>query len=148
LYTTVQYATTDADMEEFEIIDYVTLSVRTVGTVYGAYRWWMVCSDEASWFRGDAIGNTNLGKLIGGAAVTDIDGAAGYSPLYDTFTLLAFLGNGWDAKNAYKNYGWDSFDFTLQATQGLSRLLMFLDKVAKLNIVTPQKPWTRFLKVA
>jgi hypothetical protein len=61
--------------------------------------------------------------------------------------LLAILGNGWDAKNAYKNYGWDSFDFTLQATQGLSRLLMFIDKVAKLNIVTPQKPWTRFLKV-
>jgi hypothetical protein len=135
-------------MNECEILDFVTMSVRGVGTFYGAYRWWAVCMDEASWFRGNAIGNTNLGKLIGGTSITDIDGAAGYSPLYDTFYFASILGNVWDGFNAYNNHGWDSFDFSLNATQGLTRLVMWLDKLAKLNVVQPQHPWTRYLNVA
>jgi hypothetical protein len=61
--------------------------------------------------------------------------------------LVALLGNVWDSYNAYNNHGWDSFDFSLNTTQGFTRLLMFLDKVFNLNMVVPQKPWTRFLKV-
>ncbi len=144
LYAFKTYFTYDSKMDEFEILDYITLSVRGLGTGYGAYRWWTVCLDEAIWFRGAAISTT---KLINGSAVTDVDGAAGYSALYDTFQLVALLGNGWDAYLAFDRQGWDSFDFSLWTTQGFSRLLMFLDKVVKLNMITPQKPWTRFLKV-
>ncbi len=75
LYAFKTYFTYDSKMDEFEILDYITLSVRGLGTGYGAYRWWTVCLDEAIWFRGAAISTT---KLINGSAVTDIDGSGNY----------------------------------------------------------------------
>ena len=132
------------DPENVDILELVTLSVRAIGTGYGGYRWWIVCQDEAKYFLSSAVG----AKFIAGTATTDVDGDAGYQPLFDTFYLVALLGNGWDAYMSFTHHGWDTFDFTIEAGQGLSRLLMFLDKVAKIGIVKPQKPWTRYLSVA
>ena len=75
LYEYNQYFTTMPPLDECEVLDFVTMSIRGVGNVYGAYRWWTVCLDEAIWFRGAAISTT---KLINGSAVTDIDGSGNY----------------------------------------------------------------------
>jgi len=54
--------------------------------------------------------------MIGGTAITDIDREDKFSPLYDLFYALSILGNGWDSYVAYNDYGWDNFDFALNAT--------------------------------
>lgn len=138
----------DMQMENFEIIDWVTLAVRGIGSGYGGYRWWVVCSDEAKYFVSAALGSSSVTKLIKGSAVTDVDGDAGYQFLFDTFYLIALIGNGWDAYMNFEHHGWDTFDFSIVAGQGLSRLLMFLDKVVKLGLIVPKKPWERYLNVA
>ena len=38
-----------------------------------------------------------------------------------------------------------SFDFSVNITQAATRLLMFIDKIASLGIITPKKPWARYL---
>ena len=105
--------------------------MRTLNLGYDTYRWWNVCTDEASFFKYDGrFASTTINKLIGGTAVTDIDGNGGFKGPFDFFYIMHTLQNIRDSITVLQFYGWENFDFTLNAVQAITRAIMFADKVS------------------
>jgi len=109
--------------------------------IWGGVRWAGVCKDEYL-FR---VGNPyRLGNLAGSTdAFTDV--AEGFEAGFDIVYLLAILRDGASTYFALMAFGWEHYEFIHPLASGVTRLVMFIDKMG-VGVIKPTKPWSRYLQ--
>ena len=123
--------------------DILVVAITVIIEGIGILRWLTLCYDELGYSKSNPIVEANQ-ALFGNVSVVT-DSKIGFDPAFDVVYIVAILYNAFQSYLIAIRDGPFNFDFSLNLAQGITRLLMFLDKVVSIGIVTPKKPWARFL---
>lgn len=114
--------------------------VHALVVVWGGVRWVGVCKDEYAFSAGNPYRIANLAGSTD--AFTDVD--EGFDVGFDIVYILAILRDGFMSYATLTGDSWASTEFIHYVSSGVTRLVMFIDKMG-VGVIKPTKPWARYL---
>jgi hypothetical protein len=109
--------------------------------LWGGVRWVGVCKDEYAFSAGNPYRVANLAGST--SSFTDVD--EGFDVGFDIVYILGILKDGAFSYFTFVMGGWSSVEWIHYTARGITRLVMFIDKLG-VGVIKPTKPWSRYLK--